>query len=1028
MLEYKLESHLNDLCMKHPRYISLNSTWTLNKRACSDLLKSVLMHYPHYSLHDASHSEAVLSKMEMLLGDRIMKLSPTDTWLLLHAAYVHDLGMVIQWDEIEKLWEEDEFKNYLEALRNSSDSEIREAANFILNSKTDDMVWPLKASRYVSLINADYFRSRHSQRSKALLFSEESELHVDLGHNHLVQPRLIKLLGEICALHTAPTEKVLELDYQTNGFDSDYAHPRFVAMLLRLGDLLDIDNNRFNRGVELSFGHLPPTSIPHKEKHNATTHLLVTPTEIAFRSNCPNSESYLEAQRFVSWLESEISFLTIHWAKIVPKDLGGYAPCFEKKELQINGTESIPGVAGLKFQISQNKAFEVIEGSNLYEDRFVFIREVIQNAIDASKIQLWRDLKAGAYKAWVQSDLNQLQPYDLINEIYSNYPISINVSTLDDGRIQVKVMDRGTGISVESFKGMCDVAVSNTNSQSMQKEIQSMPRWFRPTAGFGIGLQSIFLVADQFEIDTNTGTESLHAVFHSRREGGHVQLQLSEKSFERGTLIAVQFKEPKNLSFPLMGLTYQYLSTEIDLLSGPNHTGEIRVIETIRTYCKSSQFPITINCEEATMETQTIWNDVQKIAADTPESHGQYQYKITKNGGKTAIWDTNTFSYAEFQFVNQDHPGSTILFKGMEVRKNAPLLSVERISFYMDLYGLNTKEAITLDRSSFTQKGAHMVKEQITRFKDCFIQIMIKSLKDKKINLDKNDTAGLDPYVFWKICDDNQRTDILPYISQEISGYVTVISKKDSAFCSEHIHARDIISTLQNFLYVNSNQFRENYVRNSYDYIKICDILNAHPENTIEKSIIADRFIEDAIRHYWIKALEIIGTDEQNDQVILYELSPKEVKDILVKGNKEVLLKGLCDDIPGMNYIGASFGYKKAKRYAIPAISDYKYLAVEEVPYGVRCPYHFCCNFIISPFVREENEGLKGVPEQQFISSIMNTKRFENLVEYVKEKSCREDISIEKIKEEYTKLLKDYYKSIIVNIAGTSKQVTEDKL
>lgn len=83
MLEYKLESHLNELCTEYPRYISLNSTWTLNKRACSDLLKSVLMHYPHYSLHDASHSEAVLSKMEMLLGDRIKRLSPTDTWLLL---------------------------------------------------------------------------------------------------------------------------------------------------------------------------------------------------------------------------------------------------------------------------------------------------------------------------------------------------------------------------------------------------------------------------------------------------------------------------------------------------------------------------------------------------------------------------------------------------------------------------------------------------------------------------------------------------------------------------------------------------------------------------------------------------------------------------------------------------------------------------------------------------------------------------------------------------------------------------------
>ena len=73
----------------------------------------------------------------------------------------------------------------------------------------------------------------------------------------MIQPRLIKLLGQICALHTKPNEKVLELEYQTNGFGSDYAHPRFISMMLRLGDLLDIDNNRFNTGAELSFGGLP---------------------------------------------------------------------------------------------------------------------------------------------------------------------------------------------------------------------------------------------------------------------------------------------------------------------------------------------------------------------------------------------------------------------------------------------------------------------------------------------------------------------------------------------------------------------------------------------------------------------------------------------------------------------------------------------------------------------------------------------------------------------------------------------------
>lgn len=65
-------------------------------------------------MHDASHSEAIISKMEMLLGDRIERLSPTDTWLLLHAAYTHDLGMILTWDDVKKLGNRPNFRTLLQ--------------------------------------------------------------------------------------------------------------------------------------------------------------------------------------------------------------------------------------------------------------------------------------------------------------------------------------------------------------------------------------------------------------------------------------------------------------------------------------------------------------------------------------------------------------------------------------------------------------------------------------------------------------------------------------------------------------------------------------------------------------------------------------------------------------------------------------------------------------------------------------------------------------------------------------------------
>ena len=376
MEEYSLDRHLKSYCDAHEEYQNLYATWSLNRKSCSEMLKTVLLRHPPYSLHDASHAEAILSKIEMLLGSRVSQLSPTDTWLVLHAAYAHDLGMVVQWRDLQKAWSDLAFQNYLTSLAEGEDKDLRNAVQWLRKmeaGKKDDALWPLHIVRSVQLIDAAYFRSQHAAMSKSYIERIAQGLQIDLGHSGLVRSRLLQLLGEICACHTAPEDQVLELPYETNGFGSDYAHPRFVAMLLRLGDLLDVDNGRFNAAAEEVIGGLPESSVAHKEKHEATKHLLITPEQIEFASDGPDEPSYLEARRFVNWLEAEIRFLTMNWVILVPKGFGGFAPRFEKPKLCIKGVPDAEGLAGLHFEISQKKAFEIIEGSNIYENKLVFI-------------------------------------------------------------------------------------------------------------------------------------------------------------------------------------------------------------------------------------------------------------------------------------------------------------------------------------------------------------------------------------------------------------------------------------------------------------------------------------------------------------------------------------------------------------------------------------------------------------------------------------------------------------------------------
>lgn len=470
MEEYRLEDHLKECSEKYPRYENLYATWNLNKETCINALKSVSINYTHFSEHDASHSQTIIDKIEMLLGDRIRNLSPTDTWLILHAAYTHDLGMLLKMKDLEEAWKSEEFKEFLEQERNGIDEDLKEAIEAIYNLRESKMDYydSLKIYRYVNLINQCYFRRKHSNISEQYLISLGGNLKIDLTCNGRINADLFYLLGEICGLHTANENEILRLDYETNGFSTDYTHPRFVAVLLRLGDLLDIDNGRFNPFTALVAGDPPEQTKPHIEKHQSTRHLLITPEKIEFRSNCSSDEAYREIRNTIKWLEKEIEFLTLNWSKIVPKNFGGYAPKFDKKELLLKGIPDIEGTTDLKLQISQEKAFDIIEGYNIYDDKFVFIREVIQNALDATKLKLWQDLKNGIYdfaikRKDVLNNLRELKPFDLSEEIYKNYMINIDLRTLDNGDVEFKIQDRGIGIDVEGFKRISQVAMSNTD-------------------------------------------------------------------------------------------------------------------------------------------------------------------------------------------------------------------------------------------------------------------------------------------------------------------------------------------------------------------------------------------------------------------------------------------------------------------------------------------------------------------------------------------------------------------------------------
>lgn len=120
-----IESQLEEIASENPKYKELWATWNLNKKTLEPILNAIIKDYPHYSLHDYSHSESILLNIERILGNKnIEKLSPTDLWLILHVAYLHDFGMVLLDTKIREFWNSRDFQDFLKEQCESVEDEF----------------------------------------------------------------------------------------------------------------------------------------------------------------------------------------------------------------------------------------------------------------------------------------------------------------------------------------------------------------------------------------------------------------------------------------------------------------------------------------------------------------------------------------------------------------------------------------------------------------------------------------------------------------------------------------------------------------------------------------------------------------------------------------------------------------------------------------------------------------------------------------------------------------------------------------
>ena len=505
-MSVELEKALAEKCANDPRLELLQAQWVYDKRLATKALQTVGNSFPHYSLHDASHSNTILVQVTRVLGDRIYQLSATDIWLLLESAYWHDMGMVVDDATVRRWWDTPEFQLHLDMLIEVDDQMLADAARLVRSQNSVAGLQVLDIRKAVTLVVADFARRHHASRSGHLV-AHPLDIGVESPRT-LIPRRLFQWLAEISVSHGGSQSLIQELPYAECGVGTDLCHPRFIACMLRLGDLLDLDNGRFCPVLAGSIGEFPSSSKVHVDKHASIRRFHVDPSKIEVEAVCRLEKpteagdpygAFEAVTTWLDWLQDEVKFLASRWADIAPPDFGG-APSLGRIEARLEGFLCFGKNERPKFSVDESAFLKLVRSNSLYDQRHAWLRELISNADDATRIRVFDE-----HKKEILEDKSHDPdvPFLEFRKRLDRHPINVSFSQIADEpkRWGVVIEDQGTGISREDLQYILTIGSSRKNPARRQI-IREMNEYFKPTGSFGIGLQSIFMVTNDLMIVT----------------------------------------------------------------------------------------------------------------------------------------------------------------------------------------------------------------------------------------------------------------------------------------------------------------------------------------------------------------------------------------------------------------------------------------------------------------------------------------------------------------------------------------------
>ena len=422
---------------------------------CLSLSVTIRDTFPTFTLHDETHIYNVMSNMLKLLGEHKQCLSRNECALLILAACCHDIGMAVSNEELV----------YFQHCPNC-------LVEYLETHPSDfNIVYPYSmydVPNITTEVIQHYVRANHHTRVRNFMLNLNWP--VTLG-KYISVDELI----EVCQSHGEDTSKIKHIRITSSDLDL-----YLCAVLLRLGDILDFDITRAPDSIYhyINFegldGDENEKSHLEWDKHRASRGFVFLSDKhrtLLYRAECTTIQVEQATMTYLDWVDNElllcgemIRYMDSRWHSLLLPS---------KIVRQITAKGYISGE--YKITLAKKQILELLVGQDIYKDSFVFVRELLQNAIDAVRSRKQLD-----------------------NNIPRNWKPQINIKTWQDseGFYWFRIEDNGIGMTELMIREFF-LKVGNSYYQSEQFKFDMVHAQadinYKPISRFGIGLLSCFM-------------------------------------------------------------------------------------------------------------------------------------------------------------------------------------------------------------------------------------------------------------------------------------------------------------------------------------------------------------------------------------------------------------------------------------------------------------------------------------------------------------------------------------------------------